>query len=424
MLSISYSNLTFWLSLSLTSEQFLAQDYHVLVHECEEEATIAGYTHFLPFQFTIPTLVATSNPDIHPLCKLLPPSITEGTVHIQRPNQIFAQPHIGYSLSASVHCHSNEHMSGPEQCFHVEAERVVVVLPFSSPKLLVGPEGELTRFKSSSKVDVSISHWFSRRLAEVEVSMLQPVTVTYGTQSHHTQNHVLIHLKLLLQGTQDPRKAPGVLLSRVSPRIHIKTIYSTNNLPSTSAKMDTNNPRTSTYKRCTSVKLPRHKEKLAWSLVSTSKEGEEGQRSDASQIWTSAISVPLHTPKPLPPTFCSALAARKYLLKVSLKLDGTRHETFELEAPLIIIYSGPRRTALDDSEVVRGRNNDEQLLIKDDKAGSFHVRPYPSHLEVMLLIILRSNCLLPIPIPPMNKALHANGHWCSWMNYHCSGFLL
>ncbi len=171
MLSISYSNPTDWLFSSLTSEQFLAQDYHVLVHECEEEATIAGYTHFLPFEFTIPTLVATSNPDIHPLCKLLPPSITEGTVHIQRPNQIFAQPHIGYSLSASVHCQSNEHMSGAKQCFHVEAERVVLVVPFSSQKLHMGPQGELTRFKSSSKADISISHWFSKRLPEVEVSM-------------------------------------------------------------------------------------------------------------------------------------------------------------------------------------------------------------------------------------------------------------
>lgn len=52
-------------------EKFLALDCHVPVHECEQEPTISGYTHFLPFRFTIPTLAATSNPDINPLCKLL-----------------------------------------------------------------------------------------------------------------------------------------------------------------------------------------------------------------------------------------------------------------------------------------------------------------------------------------------------------------
>jgi hypothetical protein len=226
-----------------------------------------------------------------------------------------------------------------------------------SPKSVVSPDCELAQFKSWSRRDIKISHWFNRHLAEVEASMIEPLVLAYG---RNIRSQALIQLKLRFQGFHGSRKGPNISSCSVSSSVHIETIYSTDDLPAAYPKTDTSNP-SNMYTRATSMQLPRCKSKITWSTASTSIRSESLQSSDDLQTWLTSINIPIQPPITLPPTFCSALAARTYLLRVSLKLNGASHKVFQLEAPLRVTYPSPRYTVFDYNETEANGRTYEQI---------------------------------------------------------------
>jgi hypothetical protein len=67
--------------------------------------------------------------------------------------------------------------------------------------------------------------------------------------------------------------------------------------------------------------------------------------------WATTLKMPICSPKRLLPTFCSALAALRYTLRVRLHVRGMYHSPFTLDVPLQVLSCREGENAGDESIV-------------------------------------------------------------------------
>jgi hypothetical protein len=63
-----------------------------------------------------------------------------------------------------------------------------------------------------------------------------------------------------------------------------------------------------------------------------------GHRGSRDSAWVTTLIIPISGPRRLLPTFCSELAALRYVLRVSLDIRGMHHSPFALDVPLQVLY--------------------------------------------------------------------------------------
>ncbi len=96
-----------------------------------------------------------------------------------------------------------------------------------------------------------------------------------------------------------------------------------------------------------------------------------------------AILLPIDVAQNLLPTFCSLLAARRYVLRVNLRIKGIHHPPLVLDAPLQVCHSSSSAVHLDHGSLEHGDQIYAPASPKPfhastcDEDGLRAVSPYP-----------------------------------------------
>jgi len=209
-------------------------------------------------------------------------------------------------------------------------------------------------------------------LGALKISLRKPPPLTYHNGSKHSSTTALIRLEFLSMSFSSTSKPPHTLIFTVYSLVGVKTFYSAKAFPGPPSQglLDVD---TESRLRGDIVKLE------TWTVKNASwghrfdmgRQSSDELLNSASEMvssngrmnyeatscprnlepkttapngkWISNWTIPIEVDGRLLPTFCSSLVARRYSLIVHVRVSGVQKERFELEVPLQVIHSSPRK---------------------------------------------------------------------------------
>jgi hypothetical protein len=250
----------------------------------------------------------------------------------------------------------------------LETTLPVVIMPVTEEL----PPTETRDFSSEFReCDTKLLRRFSVRgpLSTLKFSLQEPPPLVYGRRSLSSSTTAVVQLELESTNSADVQKSLQGLSLTVCSLLRAKTFYSVKSFPMLPGKSLLDDDReahlhdsfvevgTWTVRDVlwgnrydllgdpatgTGNLAPMNTGYSSQALVDRSSEtsrlvvsnnGVPGGR------WTSNWTIPVEIETRLLPTFCSALVARFYSLKVRVRVPGLRQESFKLEVPPQVIHS-------------------------------------------------------------------------------------
>jgi len=276
----------------------------------------------------------------------------------------FAQPSIAYNVRAAVKLNVRPDGSA----MSLETSLPVVIMPLTEEL----PPTETSDFPFEFREsDAKLLRRFSLRSAigPLKFSMQEPPPLVYERLSVSSSTEAVMKLELESTSSADVQKSLQGLSFTVCCLLRAKTFYSVKSFPML--------PSQSLLDNSNEVKLhdsflelgtwpvrdvrwgyrydllsapatsagdppPAHTDHTCQASIGRWSEKRNLLTSDTSVPngrWTSNWTIPIEIDLRLLPTFCSALVARLYSLRVRVRVAGVRQESFELEVPLQLIHS-------------------------------------------------------------------------------------
>jgi hypothetical protein len=261
----------------------------------------------------------------------LPPSLKAGDSIGDRSGRTYMQPLISYAIHAVVEFHGLA--TGPS--VKAQTAREIMLIPFteiSPPMATEDFPGEYTSISTKSLTKMP----FGRLFGEMCISMNEPSALRFndGSPSANT----LAYLRLVWRPVDAATNhiGPRRLTCTIRSGIVVKEIYSTiplREVPSYAMLKTEKCVRA----RSSYIDLQTRKmEADSWIFEGQPQPGRNGK--SRGSAWATTLILPICGPKRLLPTFCSALAALRYVLRVHLDIRGIYHSPFTLEVPLQVLY--------------------------------------------------------------------------------------
>jgi hypothetical protein len=337
-----YEDLSFHV-LYLIGTQFLRQTQY-LQYEAGycSQTTSSLFVYKIPFNFTIPRMLLSCDPTAteHFLC--LPPSLQEGEPRETPDGRLYMQPFINYNIRASVRFRGTA--VGPS--VDMQESREILLIPFTeeSPPLEVEDfPGEFWLVSTRSLKASCLANPFG----EMSISMDEPPPLRISTDGGNATSMVKLQLSLRLASGVTNKIKPHTWSCTIESHILVKTFYSTvplRSMPGNRLVQDQSRIQV----KSNGIELPtRTINLLEWRHDRHSELNMPTQ--DRNAPWTMTLYLPATAPSSLLPTFCSALAARRYALRLRLKIKGLHHSMFVLVVPLQVIHCSQADKALEDT---------------------------------------------------------------------------
>ena len=278
------------------------------------------------------------------------------------------QPKIAYALHAILSLGP-----GADGCrTTLDERRGVRLMPFTtvSPPVQID---NLPAAPSAVSVRSLKQTLWTRPLGEMKISVDEPSPLNLCSETPRASTKCLIRLHLTPKCALTTTVRPECWGCIVESCLHIKTFYSVRPLPNLSdiylVRLRSDLRVHSDFTKIES----REANGLSWRLHRLSRFGTIIK--DPQPSWIGIFTLPISTSKSLLPTFLSTFAARLYAIKIKAKISGVRHEPFELEVPLRVVYDSPTIT---------------HQLFRDREEGSLVSRrnsvPVPDILDPLVLL--------------------------------------
>jgi hypothetical protein len=313
-------------------KQFLMQTQYLQyeARRCKQRET-GQFVYNVPFKFTIPRMLPSCDPNVTEHFLHLPPSLDEGEVRMTRDGRVCMQPLINYNIRAVVRFRGGA--DGPSM--EMQGNREIPFIPFTeaSPPLEIGDfPGE---FLSISTQPLKISR-FAAPFGEMDISMGEPQPLRFSTNGPSASTVSKLQLTLRLADAVASKVKPHTWSCTIESHILVKTFFSTVPMRSMPGNCLID-AQSRVQGRSDAMELAtRTVAMTAWRLDWHSELEKPSQAGSAP--WTMTLDLPVTVPSTLVPTFCSSLAARRYALRLRLKIKGLHHSTFVLVVPLQVIY--------------------------------------------------------------------------------------
>jgi hypothetical protein len=240
------------------------------------------------------------------------------------------QPRIAYAIHATL----SLGYSRDGHSTILDERREIRLMPFSA----VSPFLQIDRFPASSNsisgMPLKQNIWASS-MGEMKISVDEPSPLNLCTIAPKATTECSIKLRLTPKKALATNIRPESWGCTVESRLHIKTYYSVRPLPK---RLDLHLRGLQFRLRSEFTRAEsRDFNSLSWRLDRLSRYGTIIE--DPQPSWIGIVTLPINASKLLLPSFLSTFAARLYAIKVKVKLLGVRHDPFELEVPLQVVYN-------------------------------------------------------------------------------------
>jgi hypothetical protein len=262
------------------------------------------------------------------------------------------QPKIAYAIHATLSSGSGRVGSRTV----LEETREIRLMPFNTVSSPVQIR-HLPAAPSSTSVRSLKQNIWASPLGEMKVSVNEPSPLCLHTMAPRASTKCLVRLHFTPKLDFASTVRPESWGCTVRSYLYIKTFYSVRPLPKLpdllllqpQAHLRLRSGFTRVETQTTNT--------LSWRLDRLSRHGTITENSQLP--WIAIVTLPITVSKSLLPTFNSMFAARLYTIKMTVKVLGVRHEPFELEVPLQVVYgsSMDKNCLLYEEAIVNERNS-------------------------------------------------------------------
>ncbi|KAL9616366.1 MAG: hypothetical protein Q9160_008760 [Pyrenula sp. 1 TL-2023] len=312
----------------------VTQIQHISAEIYENSLATQDCFYKLPFEITISGHSIEVPEGVPEAFSHLPPSFGRGALYYQpKSESVFMQPLIMYTLDAEVRTPGIS-TSGIAISSRVSREVPLIPIRPASPPLDIKDFPREYQLKLARNLRKRFRY---RPLGTIEVSTSEPQPLNLA--SRYPRPFTTVPIQLSFTELTRYKKIPAHPCNWklcIRTTIISKTFYSvlplfkygqpTTRLAKVSSTMSLNVSHESDE-----LRSPRD---TFWSLT----------HKDGHAIWTAGINVPVHVPKRIPPTFLSALAGRRYSVRVEIDVVNLSHFPLVLETPLQVIFNPQDRT--------------------------------------------------------------------------------
>lgn len=290
----------------------------------------AGSISFIPFSFELP-LVVPYPESVAGQISRLPPSLEAGKTSVGSCGRVCGQPRIDYAIRFSATA------QGPTTWHRIEVQRSrnFVVIPITAPEPPIDEVDFPGEFKLVSSAALQ-RRLFPHRIGVAQLSIKEPEPLRL---SKHCNPSGKAWVKLTYQPLRHALPFEERLECILDSQIEIKTFYSTVPLREMASKQALQtNRHLHLHSKTISLK--------AWKTIthfgtSGKTHSNNDWEDDAECEGSCELLLPINLVGDLVhiPTFCSPFAARRYALKVALKIQGRSHAPIMVAVPLQFYYN-------------------------------------------------------------------------------------
>ena len=286
-----------------------------------------GHVCKVPFQFRISEQRFPNGGLNHQLSQL-PPSLSDGGVLFDCHGKKCMQPLIEYCIHATVTYQTSTH----GLCLKAQDSCAIKLIPFTE----AGPPLSIDDFPGEFELgcNTSLRKRISNRVVgDLEVSMSEPRPLPVFAQGDKQRDgEGVLNLKLRSAELMTGRILPRGWTFELQVQICMKTFYSTMPMGEVASNflMQKNG-----YLRVRSSIIQSKTRKvnsLSW------KSDSMNVADDQTASCTASLPFAISMNEQLLPSFCGPLSARRYCLKLQLRIQGFRHSRIALLSPLQVYH--------------------------------------------------------------------------------------
>jgi hypothetical protein len=283
------------------------------------------------------------------------------------------QPLIKYSIRVVVGPKiSNGHGIDSKPC---SVTREVFIVPFCTKAPPVAVEDLPGEYRLLATKTLK-QHLWSKGMGQLEASACEPAPLNMATSAPRSASCLSLRLTYQLPYKIAMRVRPRDWQVLIESKIITFTFYSC--LPLETA------PNMQDVKMKPSIRLDSNLifsetklfTNLPWCLNKPSV--DRTIPTSPSFLWVAKVDVPINVSKELLPTFFTPLAARRYALKITVRVAGLHHVAPELQLPLQLVHeplNGPLSASSGD--ILRSSLDIESIVSDEDDAQVSIPRGFP-----------------------------------------------
>ena len=346
-----------------------------------EKTETGQFVHKITFNFVIPMTLLPHDPAINEQHQYLPPSIKAGDSITDRAGRTYMQPLINYVIHAVVN------FGGLVRGDFVKVQntREIMLIPFTEIAPPLSTEdfpGEYTSISTQSLTKIPFGGLFG----ELSISMDEPSALRFSDSFPNASTLGYLTLALRLVDTVANNIRPKRLTCTIRSGVLVKEAFSTMPLRGMPSYFMLNTEKCLRARSCYIALQTRKIDLHSWESKSHPRPGRNEESQDST--WVTSLILPICCSRRLLPTFCSALAALRYVLRVHLNIKDMYHSPLTLEVPLQVVYCRRVENAGADSIV----NDDHDQPNIHDFPGTLQVS-YSDSMAVCLILLMHHSFL-------------------------------